>query len=227
MNSFTSVNVQGLGATMIERAYPSSLAGEKSRPGGAQGPYGSNLGLVPRRIRRRATFRRLAPGRQAGDVLACTHAWGVPVARASGRARVCAPRAAKRQWSLEIDIIRGIIVRVHAGLIGLVLLAGCGSQLVEGRDYWIDQQARTIYTRSEQIAQNVCMMRGADYGPYLARNVLTGVALGSGVSTNTDSWNNDAFGCYDARDDVIICTKDNPACMPHEQGHRGGILQHD
>ncbi len=111
--------------------------------------------------------------------------------------------------------------------LGLLLLAGCGSPLVQGRDYWIDQPTRTILTRSEQVAQNICMMRGADYGPYLVRNTLTGVAAGSGVSVNVDGWNDDAFGCYDEWDDVIVCAKDNPACLPHECGHRDGTLKHD
>jgi len=127
---------------------------------------------------------------------------------------VSAPLSAGIAWAVAL-------------LLGLLTLVGCGSRLVQGRDYWIDQRTRTITTRSEQVAQNICMARGADYGPYLARNALTGVAPGSGVSVNVDSWGTDAFGCYDERDDVIVCAQDNPACLQHERGHREGTVSHD
>lgn len=111
-------------------------------------------------------------------------------------------------------------------LAALLLVAGCG-QLVPGRDYWINQAAGVITTRSAQIAQNICMARGADYGPYFTRNVLSGTGMGSQAGVNVEWWSDDAFGCYDEHDDVIICERGNPACMPHEGGHREGTVQHD
>jgi len=92
----------------------------------------------------------------------------------------------------------------------LLLLALVGCDLVEGRDYWIDHPSRTIYARSAQVAESICLQRGADTATYRARNFARG-------------WDSaPSYGCYDSRDDVIVCERGNPVCVAHEQAHRGG-----
>ena len=111
-------------------------------------------------------------------------------------------------------------------LLGLALLAaGCSAVLVENRDYVIDQPRRIIWARSALVAENICLMRGADFGTGWVRSIINGgVALGSGISSNVELGARP--GCYDPNDDVLVLTADPrvpyAGLEAHELWHRSG-----
>ena len=81
----------------------------------------------------------------------------------------------------------------------LLFLTGCTS-LTINRDYFVDDKNGIIYGRTEQIVQNICLRRGAQ------RYAMT-----------------QFYGCYDARDDVLIIplhTGPGNWIYDHEMKHR-------